>query len=124
MDRLGVLAELERLREAGKAGGDEFRLFLLLLVCYDCGRRRGEINRLAVHAAMGKGVTRHGLDRACCRLAALGLLELLPPFPEPGREEESVMVYVIPPFGKGAGMTGEQTWKRLACLWSMTTGMC
>lgn len=103
MDRLGVLAELERLMEAGKVGSEEFRLFLLLLVNYDRGRQRGEISRLAAHTAMGKGVTRHGLDRACRGLAALGLLELLPPFPEPGREEESVMVYVIPPLAKARG---------------------
>lgn len=103
MDRLGMLAELERLREAGTVGGDEFRLFLLLLVCYDRGSRRGEINRHAVRAAMGKGVTRDGLDRACCRLAALGLLELLPPSPEAGSDEESVMVYVIPPLAKARG---------------------
>lgn len=103
MDRLGVLAELERLMEAGKVGGDGFRLFLLLLVNYDCGRQRGEISRLAVHVALGKGVTRHGLDRACRGLAAVGLLEPLSPFPEAGRDEESVMVYVIPPLAKVPG---------------------
>jgi hypothetical protein len=96
MDKLGMLAELEKLAEAGAVGNGEFRLFLLLLANYDCGRQSGEIGYGDVVAALGQGFSRARLNRACRGLSALGLLEIKSPLREGSVVEEPVMVYGIP----------------------------
>lgn len=96
MDRLGVLADIEKSAEAGTVGRDELRIFLLLLAGYDYGRKRGELRRSDVAAALGGEFLRSRFDLACRGLSSLGFLEILSPFPEGGGDEGRVMIYLIP----------------------------
>jgi len=95
MDKLSVLADFEKRAEGEELENDEVRLFLLLLVTYDSERQCGEIRRGAIAAALARGFFPAGLNRACRRLSALGLSEVVLAPPEGITGEDALMVYRI-----------------------------
>jgi hypothetical protein len=100
MDKLGMLAEFEKRAHGEGLECDEVRLFLLLLAHYDGAEQRGDVDRRTVATALGKGFSSARFKRACCRLSALGLVEIAVLFPGGSAGEDSILVYGLPPLSR------------------------
>ena len=94
MDKLRILKEFEKLALKESLETDEVRLYLLLLA--NCGaRRRGGIEYNTIRGALGKGFSPARLKRACRRLSAHGLIEVVSPPMDGVAGNDFSMVYRI-----------------------------
>lgn len=95
MDKLIALAEFEKIAEREKLDDVEFRLFLILLANCDGLSGCGEVQPLTIESVFGNNFFSTGFDRACARLAALGLIEVVSSQAERIDDGKSVLVYRI-----------------------------
>jgi len=68
----------------------------VLLVNYDSEKQYGEISRGVIMTSLGNLFPLALLNRACRRLATLGLIEIVKPSHGKVAEYESIMIYRIP----------------------------